>query len=86
MKASPLDQLAECGAQMNLAAMRLAQFVWLSCYAQASGISHRVYPDYGGVYVATALIWLRVIADDVKLFAPIGQGLGLRHLARQSWR
>ncbi|PEH52310.1 YnfA family protein [Yersinia kristensenii] len=42
----------------------LALFVWLlTLHPAASG---RVYAAYGGVYVATALIWLRVV-DGVKL-------------------
>lgn len=46
------------------AAASLALFVWLlTLYPAASG---RVYAAYGGVYVATALIWLRVV-DGVKL-------------------
>ncbi|AJJ24558.1 YnfA family protein [Yersinia enterocolitica] len=55
------------GASMWLllpAAASLALFVWLlTLHPAASG---RVYAAYGGVYVATALIWLRVV-DDVKL-------------------
>lgn len=53
------------GASMWLllpAAASLALFVWLlTLHPAASG---RVYAAYGGVYVATALIWLRVV-DDV---------------------
>ena len=46
------------------AAMSLALFVWLlTLHPAASG---RVYAAYGGVYVATALVWLRVV-DGVKL-------------------
>nr|WP_206285954.1 YnfA family protein [Yersinia kristensenii] len=46
------------------AAASLALFVWLlTLHPAASG---RVYAAYGGVYVATALIWLRVV-DGVKL-------------------
>jgi len=42
----------------------LALFVWLlTLHPAASG---RVYAAYGGVYVATALVWLRVV-DGVKL-------------------
>jgi len=38
------------------AALSLAAFVWLlSLHPQAAG---RVYAAYGGVYVATALVWL----------------------------
>jgi len=48
------------------AAVSLALFVWLlSLHPVASG---RVYAAYGGVYVTTALLWLRVI-DGVKLSA-----------------
>ncbi len=46
------------------AAVSLAIFVWLlTLHPAASG---RVYAAYGGVYVATALVWLRVV-DGVKL-------------------
>jgi small multidrug resistance family-3 protein len=46
------------------AALALAMFVWLlTLHPTASG---RVYAAYGGVYVATALIWLRVV-DGVHL-------------------
>lgn len=46
------------------AALSLAAFVWLlSLHPAASG---RVYAAYGGVYVATALIWLMLV-DGVKL-------------------
>lgn len=42
----------------------LALFVWLlTLHPAASG---RVYAAYGGVYVMTALLWLRVV-DGVKL-------------------
>ncbi len=42
----------------------LALFVWLlTLHPAASG---RVYAAYGGVYVCTALMWLRVV-DGVKL-------------------
>ncbi|CQD39269.1 YnfA family protein [Yersinia mollaretii] len=58
------------------AAASLAMFVWLlTLHPAASG---RVYAAYGGVYVATALIWLRVV-DGVKLsvFDWIGAGVAL---------
>ncbi len=58
------------------AAVSLALFVWLlTLHPAASG---RVYAAYGGVYVATALIWLRVV-DGVKLSALdwIGAGIAL---------
>lgn len=46
------------------AAASLVLFVWLlTLHPAASG---RVYAAYGGVYVATALVWLRVV-DGVKL-------------------
>jgi len=44
----------------------LALFVWLlTLHPAASG---RVYAAYGGVYVATALLWLRYV-DGVRLTA-----------------
>ncbi|EPM2809427.1 TPA: YnfA family protein [Yersinia enterocolitica] len=67
------------GASMWLlppAAASLALFVWLlTLHPAASG---RVYAAYGGVYVATALIWLRVV-DGVKLslFDWVGAGVAL---------
>ncbi|KAA5972329.1 MULTISPECIES: YnfA family protein [Pantoea] len=46
------------------AAASLVLFVWLlTLHPAASG---RVYAAYGGVYVLTALLWLRVV-DGVKL-------------------
>ena len=48
------------------AAISLALFVWLlTLHPAASG---RVYAAYGGVYVATALAWLRFV-DGVELSA-----------------
>ena len=48
------------------AAASLVLFVWLlTLHPAASG---RVYAAYGGVYVATALVWLRFV-DGVKLSA-----------------
>ncbi|WP_114195159.1 YnfA family protein [Edaphovirga cremea] len=45
-------------------ALSLSLFVWLlTLHPAASG---RVYAAYGGVYVMTALVWLRVV-DGVKL-------------------
>ncbi|OVZ93018.1 YnfA family protein [Yersinia alsatica] len=58
------------------AAASLALFVWLlTLHPAASG---RVYAAYGGVYVATALIWLRVV-DGIKLsvFDWVGAGVAL---------
>ena len=46
------------------AGVSLALFVWLlTLHPAASG---RVYAAYGGVYVVTALLWLRIV-DVVKL-------------------
>jgi small multidrug resistance family-3 protein len=46
------------------AALSLALFVWLlTLHPAASG---RVYAAYGGVYVASALMWLRFV-DGIKL-------------------
>lgn len=46
------------------AGVSLALFVWLlTLHPAASG---RVYAAYGGVYVVTALLWLRFV-DGVKL-------------------
>lgn len=62
------------------AALSLALFVWLlSLHPVASG---RVYAAYGGIYVTTALVWLRVV-DGVKLSAYdwIGTGVALLGMA-----
>ena len=51
-------------------------FVWLlTPHPAASG---RVYAAYGGVYVATALMWLRVV-DSVRLTLTdwVGAGVAL---------
>ena len=46
------------------AGVALALFVWLlTLHPAASG---RVYAAYGGVYVGTALLWLRIV-DGVRL-------------------
>jgi len=45
------------------ASIALALFVWLLTLHPAG--SGRVYAAYGGVYVCTALLWLRVV-DGVK--------------------
>ncbi|MDU5192930.1 MAG: YnfA family protein, partial [Mixta calida] len=48
------------------AALSLALFVWLlTLHPAASG---RIYAAYGGVYVMTALLWLRWV-DGVRLSA-----------------
>ena len=58
------------------AAASLALFVWLlTLHPAASG---RVYAAYGGVYVATELVWLRVV-DGVRLSLTdwVGAGVAL---------
>ena len=56
------------------AALSLATFVWLlTLHPAASG---RVYAAYGGVYVATALVWLKVV-DGEKLSAFDWTGAGI---------
>ena len=62
------------------AAISLAVFAWLlTLHPAASG---RVYAAYGGVYVATALVWLRLV-DGVKLstFDWVGAGVALFGMA-----
>lgn len=62
------------------AAASLALFVWLlSLHPAASG---RVYAAYGGVYVATALLWLRVV-DGIELSLSdwLGAGIALLGMA-----
>jgi small multidrug resistance family-3 protein len=66
------------------AALSLALFVWLlTLHPAASG---RVYAAYGGVYVATALMWLRFV-DGVKLsmFDWVGAGVALLGMAIIVW-
>jgi len=56
------------------AALSLAAFVWLlTLHPAASG---RIYAAYGGVYVATALVWLKVV-DGEKLSAFDWTGAGI---------
>ncbi len=56
------------------AAASLALFVWLlTLHPAASG---RVYAAYGGVYVVTALVWLRVV-DGVRLSVLDWTGAGI---------
>jgi small multidrug resistance family-3 protein len=72
----PFLWLRKNGAVLLLvpAACSLALFVWLlSLHPAASG---RVYAAYGGVYVATALVWLRVV-DGVKLSTLDWMGAGI---------
>jgi len=58
------------------AALSLAAFVWLlTLHPAASG---RVYAAYGGVYVATALVWLKVVdGEKVSVFDWTGAGIAL---------
>ena len=56
------------------AALSLVLFVWLlSLHPAASG---RVYAAYGGVYVVSALLWLRFV-DGVKLSSLDWLGAGV---------
>ena len=70
------------------AVLSLVAFVWLlTLHPAASG---RVYAAYGGVYVATALLWLRYV-DGVGLTATdwIGASMALAGMAvivLGSWR
>ena len=62
------------------AAASLALFVWLlTLHPAASG---RVYAAYGGVYVATALLWLHFV-DGIKLSSTdwLGAGVALIGMA-----
>jgi small multidrug resistance family-3 protein len=62
----------------------LALFVWLlALHPAASG---RVYAAYGSVYVATALVWLRVV-DGVRLTVQdwIGAGIALLGMSILVW-
>lgn len=62
------------------AALSLALFVWLlTLHPAASG---RIYAAYGGVYVMTALVWLRVV-DGVPLTLTdwVGAGVALIGMA-----
>jgi len=58
------------------AALSLAVFVWLlTLHPAASG---RVYAAYGGVYVATALVWLRVVdGEKLTVFDWTGAGIAV---------
>ncbi|MEF5994073.1 YnfA family protein [Escherichia coli] len=59
-----ITYLSDIGCLEIQGASLLALFVWLlTLHPAASG---RVYAAYGGVYVCTALMWLRVV-DGVKL-------------------
>jgi len=62
------------------AALSLAAFVWLlTLHPAASG---RVYAAYGGVYVATALVWLKVVDDEkLSVFDWTGAGIAVLGMA-----
>ena len=61
-------------------ALSLAALVWLlTLHPAASG---RVYAAYGGVYVATALVWLKVVDDEkLSVFDWTGAGIALLGMA-----
>src|SRR5437588_1739344 len=65
---------------LPLAAASLIAFVWLlSLHPAASG---RVYAAYGGVYVATALVWLKVVdGEKLSVFDWTGAGIALFGMA-----
>ncbi|HXC66714.1 MAG TPA: YnfA family protein [Nitrospiraceae bacterium] len=58
------------------AALSLAIFSWLlTLHPAASG---RIYAAYGGVYVATALVWLKVVdGEHLSIFDWTGAGIAL---------
>src|SRR4029077_2512356 len=62
------------------AALSLAAFVWLlTLHPAASG---RVYAAYGGVYVATALVWLKVVdGEKLSVFDWTGAGIAVLGMA-----
>ena len=62
------------------AALSQAVFSWLlTLHPAASG---RVYAAYGGVYVATALVWLKVVdGEDLSVFDWTGAGIALLGMA-----
>ncbi len=61
-------------------AASLALFVWLlTLHPAASG---RVYAAYGGVYIATALVWLRVVnRTRLSMFDCVGTAITLLGMA-----
>ena len=60
--------------------LSLAAFVWLlTLHPAASG---RVYAAYGGVYVATALVWLKIVdGEKLAVFDWLGAGIALLGMA-----
>jgi small multidrug resistance family-3 protein len=62
------------------AVMALALFVWLlTLHPTAAG---RVYAAYGGVYVATALVWLRLVdGEALHLWDVVGSIVAITGMA-----
>ncbi|AMK79324.1 hypothetical protein A1342_09025 [Methylomonas methanica] len=62
------------------AVLSLSLFVWLlTLHPAASG---RIYAAYGGVYVATALVWLRVVdGEKLSILDWVGAGIALFGMA-----
>lgn len=62
------------------AGLSLSVFVWLlTLHPAASG---RIYAAYGGVYVATALVWLRVVdGERLSILDWMGAGIALFGMA-----
>lgn len=62
------------------AVLSLLLFVWLlTLHPAASG---RIYAAYGGVYVATALVWLRVVdGERLSILDWMGAGIALFGMA-----
>ncbi|WP_269144415.1 YnfA family protein [Methylicorpusculum oleiharenae] len=62
------------------AVLSLSLFVWLlTLHPAASG---RIYAAYGGVYVATALVWLRVVdGERLSILDWTGAGIALFGMA-----
>ena len=58
------------------AGLALAMFVWLlTLHPAASG---RVYAAYGGVYIFTALLWLRVVeGEKLTVYDGLGAAVAL---------
>lgn len=58
------------------AGFALGMFVWLlTLHPAASG---RVYAAYGGVYIFTALLWLRVVeGEKLTIYDWLGAGIAL---------
>jgi small multidrug resistance family-3 protein len=62
------------------AALSLAAFVWLLTLPPAA--SGRVLAAYGGVYVATALVWLKVVdGEKLSVFYWTGAGIAMLGMA-----